>query len=131
MIPEPQLHTNIESYLFLNFPSTHSTMVKLISIATLVAVATTANAFTLFAWDGNKFTGNQKKFSTSGSHKLGFEAKSYKWERGILDAGCCINFCHGSKSTGGFCDSHSNSAVASANRFDKVVLGCGSAILNC
>ncbi|KAF9035633.1 hypothetical protein BJ165DRAFT_651382 [Panaeolus papilionaceus] len=103
---------------------------KFTTVLAVVAAAASANAFTISAWSGTSYTGTAFRTSGTGTHNLGFLAKSYQWNSPPGD-GCCIKFCNGQRETGYRCPSYSNSNVATANRFNKVVTGCGSTVLNC
>ncbi|KAF9583444.1 hypothetical protein BGW38_009442 [Lunasporangiospora selenospora] len=93
------------------------------------AVVGHCHGWSLNAWASTNYAGRQFSTSTSGTHLLGFTAKSYKWSS-IRGDGCCIKFCNGSNEVGNWCQSKSNSNVASPG-FNKVVVGCGSTVLNC
>ncbi|KAJ1953960.1 hypothetical protein GGI12_005897, partial [Dipsacomyces acuminosporus] len=103
----------------------------LTSTAALVAVlATNCLGFRLSAWSNPRYTGRQATYTTTGTHRLGFYARSYKWESPPGD-GCCIKFCDNGRETGYRCPSRNNPNVPRGNQFNKVVIGCGSTTLNC
>ncbi|KAJ1965157.1 hypothetical protein GGI12_000967 [Dipsacomyces acuminosporus] len=99
--------------------------------AALAAVlATECLGYSFSAWSSTGYTGSQFSTTSSGTHRLGFYAKSYKFSSPFGDS-CCIKFCANGRETGSSCPSRSSKSVASGNRFNKVVVGCGGTTLNC
>ncbi|KAK4456536.1 hypothetical protein QBC42DRAFT_342313 [Cladorrhinum samala] len=92
------------------------------------ALAGTSSAYRLSVYSSDNYQGTQRTYTTSGSRSVGFTVKSWIWESTLGD-GCCVNFCKGSTSQGRFCGS-ARKAVSSAG-VNKVVTGCGNAVLNC
>jgi hypothetical protein len=81
---------------------------KFTSVLAAGLLASVSQAFSVSLWASNGYNGQEKTYTTTGSHSLGFTAKSYKWSSPLGD-GCCIVFCKGSTQVGNYCDSHSNS----------------------
>lgn len=114
------------------------------------ALAGTSSAYRLSVYSSDNYQGTQRTYTTAGSRSVGFTVKSWIWESTLGD-GCCVNFCKGStvcffflallsfdlvltvtptsQSQGRFCGS-ARKAVSSAG-VNKVVTGCGNAVLNC
>ncbi|PPJ55050.1 hypothetical protein CBER1_01526 [Cercospora berteroae] len=100
-------------------------------IAAAGALAAGVNAQHSFAaWSSTGYTGRTTRTGAHGTYNLGFTAASYRYSSAPGD-GCCAKTCMNRRETGSFCGSRSNENVASSNRFNKVVMGCGSAVLNC
>lgn len=94
----------------------------------MMALASAASAYRLSVWEEADFQGRERVYTTAGTKRIGFGCRSYIWDSPGHD-GCCVKFCRGSTSVGYWCPGRrqpSSSAV-----FDKVVLGCGTAVLNC
>lgn len=104
--------------------------ISLLSIATLLSGVAVAQAYTIEVFSGAGYSGSYYYTSSSGTHQLGFKARSYIWDSAGGD-GCCVKFCNGGTETGYWCPSHDNANVLAANQFNKVVTGCGSTTLNC
>ncbi|KAF9035637.1 hypothetical protein BJ165DRAFT_1533617 [Panaeolus papilionaceus] len=104
---------------------------KIISLLTVAAAAVSADGFTITAWSSIGYTGSSKfQTSSSGTHSLGFLAKTYNWISSPT-VQCRIKFCNGSTETGYYCDSYSESNVASSSQFTRTVTGCGLMTLRC
>lgn len=101
-----------------------------LAVLTLLAAASSVSGYRFSGWSENSFQGREVAYTTSGTHKLGFNCHSYIYQSAIGD-GCCIKFCKNSKPTGYRCGSYENTDVAAGNVFNKVVLGCGDDVLNC
>ncbi|KEZ39870.1 hypothetical protein SAPIO_CDS8815 [Scedosporium apiospermum] len=92
------------------------------------ALVGTSSAYKISVYSKDNYQGTQKSWSSNGSHSVGFTVKSWIWESSLGD-GCCVAFCKGSTNVGRYCGS-ARKPVSSAG-VNKVVTGCGSAVLNC
>ncbi len=97
-------------------------------VAATLALASSASAFRLTVWDYNGYSGASRAYTTVGVKTFPFYANSYKWESPDGD-GCCVKFCSGSREVGYRCPAYNQ--PQSTSSFNKVVLGCGSDVLNC
>ncbi|KAF2994987.1 hypothetical protein E8E13_003959 [Curvularia kusanoi] len=94
----------------------------------LSALAATSSAYRISLYSADSYQGTQRTYTSGGTHNVGFTVKSWIWETSPGD-GCCIAFCKGSTNVGRFCGSASRSTSSAG--VNKVVTGCGSAVLNC
>ncbi|KAF3029610.1 hypothetical protein E8E12_000450 [Didymella heteroderae] len=92
------------------------------------ALAATASAYRISVYSADNYQGTQRSWTTAGTHSVGFTVKSWIWESSIADD-CCIAFCKGSTNVGRYCGSARKSTSSAG--VNKVVTGCGSAVLNC
>ncbi|EPE36692.1 hypothetical protein GLAREA_08855 [Glarea lozoyensis ATCC 20868] len=100
-----------------------------VSKALLVAgLAAVTSAYRIDLWKDYNYQNTQRSYTTAGTHSLGFSAKSWIWTSAAGD-GCCVVFCRGSTNVGKYCGG-ARKAESSAGT-TKVVIGCGSATLNC
>ncbi|KAF2762633.1 hypothetical protein EJ05DRAFT_506336 [Pseudovirgaria hyperparasitica] len=99
-----------------------------IFIAALAAISTEAATMSCYA--STNYGGKAFATSGTGTFPLGFTAASYKFSSGFAD-GICVKTCAGGRETGSFCKGRSNANVASGNRFNKIVIGKDSTVLNC
>ncbi|PPQ72509.1 hypothetical protein CVT24_004825 [Panaeolus cyanescens] len=89
------------------------------SFLTLLPALISVNAYQIDVWDNNFYAGTQKRYTSAGTHLIGFQANSYKWINGAPN--CCVSFCNGNLQTEYWCESHNNQLAAG---FTRIVIGC-------
>lgn len=106
-------------------------------ILLLFVPLTLASTCSFEACPKENFKGSCKRYSGSGTYKIGYTVRSYHWDNGHGHGhghgyghgnGCCVKMCHGRREVGYWCSKRSNKKPKC---FDKVVVVCGKDKARC